>query len=257
VAHVLLPVSRMGLLAFPFIPTSASIVLVWFLVFLGFLLNLGTCEDERRGFFALPTYLRLPYCLFAILIFMSALTSLTPLNSFVSLELWATYLVLPLLVISGLHLTGEQAKRWSLDALIIGAVIVSVIGLIQFSRGIETSAAWIDPTAREDIKTRVFSVFDNPNMLSVYLVSVVPLTLDRFISSRRPLWLASFAVILACLGLTFSRAGWASALLGLMIFAVLRDRRLLVVFAVFLILTTVFAPKTGSRARPQHGYISR
>lgn len=232
--------------AFPFMPTGASVALIWFLVFVDFLLRVqtkGIDEVGRRPFFGLPVYVRFPYYLLAVLMVLSTGTSLAPKSSVVSLELWATYLVLVPLVFDIARREGERLESLSFGALIAGAVIVSVIGLLQFSKGIETSAAWIDPQAREEIKTRVYSVFDNPNMLSIYLVSVTPIVFEQFLSSRRLIWLGSAALILTCLGLTFSRAGWASAILGLTVFAILKDKRLIVVLVTLIVLVALLAPK--------------
>lgn len=231
--------------AFPFIPTSASIALIWFLVLLDLMLRAGTVEVNGVGwrpFFDLPGYIRFPYYLMAVVLVLSAGTSLAPKSSMISLELWATYLVLVLLVLDITRVGGESVKTRSFGTLIAGAVVVSAIGLLQFSKGIETSAAWIDPAAREEIKTRVYSVFDNPNMLSIYLVSVTPIVCEQFLSSRRLVWLGSLALILTCLGLTFSRAGWASAVFGLTMFAILKDKRLIAVLAIALVLAALLAP---------------
>ncbi|HHY39275.1 MAG TPA: glycosyltransferase [Clostridia bacterium] len=232
--------------AFPFIPTGASVALIWFLVFVDFLLRTQTKGIDQAGwppFFDLPVYIRFPYYLLAVLLVLSAITSLAPESSAVGLELWATYLVLVPLVFDIARAGGERLEILSFGGLIAGAVIVSAIGLLQFSKGIETSAAWIDPLAREEIKTRVYSVFDNPNMLSIYLVSVTPIAFEQFLSSRRFIWLGSAALILACLGLTFSRAGWASAVFGLTAFAILKDKRLLAVLAILIVLVVLLAPR--------------
>ncbi len=51
--------------------------------------------------------------------------------------------------------------------LVFSATLVSLYGLYQYViGGVEVEAAWLDVENNPDVKTRVYSVFNNPNIIS-------------------------------------------------------------------------------------------
>ncbi len=88
---------------------------------------------------------------------------------------------------------------------------------------------WLDPNMFEDIKGRVVSMFENPNMLANYLIMLIPLALAVFLCGcSGTAKLGSFCVLGAlglCLVYTWSRGAWLGAMLGLLVFFLLYNRR--------------------------------
>ncbi|MBX5476538.1 MAG: O-antigen ligase family protein, partial [Clostridia bacterium] len=157
---------------------------------------------------------------FAAAVVISALASVTPLASLVSLIFWLSYFLLFVFVSEMVASPAAvRAVQWSLA---LGAALTSVIGLAQAYAGVQAPAQWIDEQANPGLSTRVFSVFDDPNSLASYFTSTLPFVAALVLSERR--WLLRLGA-LALLGValagdlyTFSRGGWLAAVLA---FAVL------------------------------------
>jgi putative inorganic carbon (HCO3(-)) transporter len=135
------------------------------------------------------------------------------------------------------------------DALVLGAVAVSMIGLYQYFL-----TAYVE--AVEGVR-RILSLYDSPNHLALYLVRVLPIALclaafGRQVRLRRLHGLA-FLPIALCLFLTYSRGAWLLGLpAALLAIAVLRGRRAtglalgLLVLAALALLPFVRTPRLAS-----------
>lgn len=114
--------------------------------------------------------------------------------------------------------------RIVLGAVIGGGVIVSGIAAYQY--------LFVS-------RTGVAATLANPNLLSGYLSLLLPLSLGFWFSPRR---LVKLGAILAttllglALTLTMTRTGWLVSLGAMAAFAVLKDRRLLIVLLIYVLL---------------------
>lgn len=124
-----------------------------------------------------------------------------------------------------------RTERWinrCVNALISSAVIVAAIGVIQYIFGYAVDA-WIDKTYFSDIGGRVVSVFDNPNVLAVYLVLAFPLILGKISGATtgkgRLLGWISAAIVLACLVFTWSRAAWLAVIISVILMGLINYRK--------------------------------
>jgi len=94
------------------------------------------------------------------------------------------------------------------------ATCVVLIGIAQHITGVATERLWVDIHANPTLKTRVYSTWENPNILAGYL-SVAAAYLMSYISVTKPhrrRWMlfAGLVLLLVCQVYTFSRGFWAA-----------------------------------------------
>ena len=110
----------------------------------------------------------------------------------------------------------ERYVRRAMYALALSSAIVAAIGIAEYFLG-SPSAIWQDATLFADIRGRVVSTFDNPNVLGEFLIFTIPVTLTLFATAKtvaeKTVTLAAAVIDLGCLVLTWSRGAW----LGLII----------------------------------------
>jgi O-antigen ligase len=117
-------------------------------------------------------------------------------------------------------------KRWiktCILSFIVPAVVVAFIGIVQYSLGAAPSG-WIDSEMFSGITSRVVSVFNNPNILGLYLAMIFPFVLLLFYHKSpnvKILGCISVAFILVCVAFTYSRSAWIALLCGGIAFAVM------------------------------------
>lgn len=107
--------------------------------------------------------------------------------------------------------------------------LVGLYGVLQNFIGAVTDSSWVDTEMFSDIGTRVYSTFDNPNVLGQYLVLVIPVSFAAMCSAesliKRFIFFAMTAIMSACLLFTWSRAAWVAIILAIGFFLVIKDRR--------------------------------
>ena len=118
---------------------------------------------------------------------------------------------------------------WALGA---AAVCVVAYGFWQFVFGIDTSAMkWVDGNAFPELKKRVFSTWENPNILAGYLDEALCLVFAFFITfkkrSIRLLCGGAILALAACLAMTYARGACLSLAAVLAGYGILKDRRVL------------------------------
>ncbi|HHV57634.1 MAG TPA: hypothetical protein GXX50_07725 [Firmicutes bacterium] len=189
------------------------------------------------------TGVELPLFAFMFFVLMGVAFSVTRRASLGVLPLYALdFLAFYLMAV----LPRPKEAGWLLGGLLLAGALTGLLALAQYRSGVQTSLSWIDARQAEDIKTRVFSTFDNPNIFAEYLTFVLPPVLVFFLRERR--WGARLVwlLVLACAGagliLTFSRGGWLAVGLALVVLGILWDRRLLLLVAVGLVLLPLAAP---------------
>lgn len=83
----------------------------------------------------------------------------------------------------------------------------------------------------EDIRGRVVSMFENPNMLANYLIMLFPLAFAAFLCAKtRNGRYGTGLIVLAfglCLVFTWSRGAWLGLIIGMLIFLLMWNRRTL------------------------------
>lgn len=121
-------------------------------------------------------------------------------------------------------------KRWIKNcvlAFIIPASIVAFIGIVQYSLGMAPSG-WIDQTLFGGITSRAVSIFNNPNILGLYLSVSFPMLLLSFYHKSPKIKLLggiASAFVIVCVAFTYSRSAWIALLCGGIAFAVMASPR--------------------------------
>ena len=185
--------------------------------------------------------------LFAILIFTSGLVSVGGSNSFY--RMFASFtLIMGYFLVVNLMRSMMWLKRCIITLSCAGA-IVSTIGVVQYLFGqLETNT--FDKTYFADITGRVFSLFENSNVLGSYIAMIFPLVMVTFIlaQTRRTkiFSLLSIILMLTCVVLTWSRGAWLAIILSALVFLLFYSRkigRLLVLGGLCLPFATLVIPQ--------------
>lgn len=126
-----------------------------------------------------------------------------------------------------------RTKQWLLRcfiALVSSATVVSLIGILQYFFG-TLNRSTLDLSHFSDIKGRVTSIFENPNILGFYLAAIFPLALYFLVSAKSfrkklPALLSCVAIFI-CVVMTWSRGAWLAVLITSLIFFLIYTRKTL------------------------------
>ena len=119
--------------------------------------------------------------------------------------------------------------------IVLLGTLIALYGVAQYLLGVEIPSNWTDQ-AEAAVRTRVFSIFSNPNILGGYLVLVTPITVGMAYTVESPAekvfyWLCALSMCLACL-FTMTRGAWFALVVAAVCFALIVDRRLLLLMLV-------------------------
>jgi O-antigen ligase len=132
-----------------------------------------------------------------------------------------------------------------------GLAIAVMYGCYQSIVGVPVVLWQIDVTANADMPGRVFSFFENPNALAEVLTMLVPYCVAVFFNYKnRYVRLATLVLFLASGGvmaMTLSRAGYIAFAVEFALAILFYNWKLVLLFALFGVLSLPFMPKTISR----------
>ena len=157
-------------------------------------------------------------------------------------NLVGVYVLTYILVGQNIRTRAEVKKL--LAAMAGSAFLVVLYGFYQYLFGIDTGEMrWVDGEAFPELKTRVFSTWENPNILAGYLDAAICVALGVYAKipgKPRKVILAAGMVLLAlCLAMTYARGACLTIAVILAGYGIMRDRRILlacIVGAVVLLL---------------------
>lgn len=139
-------------------------------------------------------------------------------------------------------LVGQQVREMRqfkqlLLALGAAAVLVVLYGFYQFIFGIDISAMkWVDGDAFPELRKRVFSTWENPNILAGYLDIVICMAFGFFIkaeSKAKRIVLGIFMLAAAaCLAMTYARGALLVIAVIFVLYGMVKDLRVLAACAV-------------------------
>lgn len=227
-------------LVLPLVSTRISLALI-LLAILGMLLtskNDGSLSRTLRSPFDFSIFF------FIVILTAAAVLSLTPRGSLIT---WASYLLyITFFYLIAARLDADGLRR-VVGAFLLSTALLSLYGIFQYLIGVPAERAWVDQTVFSDLRTRVYSTLDNPNVLAEYLILSLPLSLAVCISARPWKERLFSAVVLGlggvCLLLTMSRGGWVGFLFALVIFVTLRERRALLLLLMALVMAGFLLPE--------------
>lgn len=171
----------------------------------------------------------LPILVFALLILISTITSIDPLGSFRDLAIHLTAMGFMFVLVNSIKT--KKDFNILITFLVIAATLVALYGLYQYKVGVDMEDKWVDAANNPDVKTRVFSVFGNPNILAEYLIMIIPISISLFWYSKKlhkkAIFLGISLILMLALVLTLSRGGWIGFAFGILIFVILIEKKLL------------------------------
>jgi hypothetical protein len=133
--------------------------------------------------------------------------------------------------------------------LVMAAFLIALHGIYQYIVAVPIPSNWTDQ-AEDSVRTRVFSIFGSPNIMGDFMVMFAPMAagLAYWFKDKRAklfFWFVTFCMCFACL-FTMSRGAWAAMALTIFVFAILVDRRLIVLMLVAAV-CSLFLPFVASR----------
>ena len=140
-------------------------------------------------------------------------------------------------IISRLIESKSDLRLFLVVFVALGAAI-ALHGIFQYITAAPMPPQWVS-AAEGDLRTRAYSIIGSPNILGSLMVLTLPVAMALAYAARNLLARcaaigAAGAMALACM-FTFSRGAWIGMVLAFALFAVLVDRRLLLLLAVALI----------------------
>ncbi|MDR2183135.1 MAG: O-antigen ligase family protein [Clostridiales bacterium] len=120
-----------------------------------------------------------------------------------------------------------------LSVIALSGLVVAAFGIWQRLTGnFVMTEAWLDTDFFDPTMVRIYSTLENPNVLGKYLIFIVMIAFGMVYYFKDYLHKAAAAGIMAaaglCLVFTQSRGAWLGVIFSMGIFALLRDRRLVI-----------------------------
>lgn len=140
--------------------------------------------------------------------------------------------------------TMKQIKQLIIAMLIAGIGAVGY-GFYQYIHGIDiTSMLWVDGDQFPELKTRVFSTMQNPNIFAGYLLVMLSMFFGVFTKVSSQKIKSSMAILFilffACLTLTYCRGAILSLALVLAFYGIIKNKRLFFMMIVAGLIVAVF-----------------
>ncbi len=151
------------------------------------------------------------------------LASLTSFAVIKGVQIWAVYFAFMTFyfVIINTVKTKEQLKNL-LTVFALSGFAVCLYGILQYIFGWNVTQAWIDEEMFEDIKMRIYSTLENPNVLGEYILLVLPVTIALLWKKKGIFAKAVYSGMAAVMGialiLTFSRGCWIGIIASAAVF---------------------------------------
>jgi len=225
-----------------FIPLAPTMALLGLILITAVSYGIRLFKDKSVSFRV--TILDYFVVLFGVVLFYSTITSYTPANSMLALLIHIAFILFYFILVNTVK-TRQQLYTLAV-LLVLSTTVTSMYGLYQLKTVGATSEAWVDTTLFEDIKARVGSTFENPNVLGEYLVIIIPVAIAMLWGQKN--WLSRFltlgmtAIMLLCLIYTYSRGAYVGLMLAVALFAVLRDRRFVILGVIGLLMLPFVLP---------------
>lgn len=158
-----------------------------------------------------------------VMVLIYLLASVTSFAPFKSIQIWAVYFAFMIFyfVIINTIKTSNQLFNL-LKVFAVSAAFVCIYGIAQYVFGWNVNQAWMDEEMFEDIKMRIYSTLENPNVLGEYILLTLPVCISLMWTAKKALpriIYGGISLILAlALILTFSRGCWLGIMASAAIF---------------------------------------
>ena len=227
--------------AVPFVSTMMSLLLL-ICTALSLFLKVAINKNFKLKYFKTNAWV----LVFALVIGICAVTSISLEESRNIALLMIAFVLSYFVVINTIE--NEKQFKFILYIFSIAAVITAFYGLYQYMFGDLYSQAWLDKEMFEDIKMRVYSTFENPNVYGEYLILAIPIIAGLLWTEKgifkKLFWLGSLVVTMLALALTFSRGCWLGIILAIGLLAIMIDRRFILLGIVALLFLPFVLPES-------------
>lgn len=189
-----------------------------------------------KGFFEWKrTILDFPIMIFVIISFLSVLVSPDSAFSFYNCyNLVGRYVLTYYLVVQSIDLKNIGQLKVFLSCISLSLFIVVIYGFMQAFLGIGLTSeqiVWTDGAMFPGLKTRVFSTWQNPNLLGGYFDLMLGLMAGMFLLIKHKIVRIVIAVLFCltsfCLTLTYARGACLSIALVIFVYSILYNRKVL------------------------------
>ncbi len=225
----------------PFLPTMLVLIMLMCTA-LSLVLKISITKDFKLKYFRTNIWI----LIFVLVVAISAMTSISLEESRNIALLMGAFILSYFVVINTIE--NKKQFKFILYVFIIATVITAIYGLYQYKFGDLYSQAWLDKDMFEDIKMRVYSTFENPNVYGEYLILAIPVIAGLLWTEKGVLkklfWLGSLCVTMLALVLTFSRGCWLGIILAIGLLAIMIDRKFVLLGIVALLFLPFVLPES-------------
>ncbi len=155
-----------------------------------------------------------------IIYLISALASFAP---FKSVQIWLVYFAFMIFYFVIINTIKTKNQLFNiLKVFVLSGGIVCLYGILQYIFGWNVNQAWMDEEMFEDIKMRIYSTLENPNVLGEYILLVLPVCISLMWTSKKAWTKIVYATLSGLMGvaliLTFSRGCWLGIMASASVF---------------------------------------
>jgi len=229
----------------PMLPTMALVGLS-FICAVVFLIH--AIIDDEFTFSKSPFNVAVVF--FVVALIWGVINSFAPSSSLKQVMVHASFILFYFVVINVIR----TKKQWMflIKTFIFSAFIVAVYGVVQNFFGVSSTESWIDEEMFSDISLRVYSFFNNPNVLGEFLVLTIPIAIaliwNKVKDTHRVLFSLILIFMVACMIFTWSRGAWLGMLIAVALYLVISDKRWMFAGILLLFLVPVGLYVTGNSA---------
>lgn len=223
----------------PFLPTMLLAILCMG-TFAVTILNILIGKMKLRT----PGLMGIMMILFIVCYFYAAFTSYQFPKSLQVMIIFLSFLSMFFVVVR----TINTEKKWNflVNLFLLSGMLVALYGIYQYITGVEMDAAWVDAESFENIKTRVYSTFSNPNVLGEYLIVLTSVCMGMLWKAKgffaKSYYIVIAGILMIALAATNSRGSMLGLLLAAGFFVLLAEKRLIPLGIVGLLLLPFFLP---------------
>ena len=225
----------------PFLPTMGVVALV-LVSFMSFVLKF--VYDKNMKFIRTP--LDIPIGIFTVIMGISAVTSFARNDSIKVFLVYFAFVLGYYLIVNSIK--SKRQLKTLLYAILVTSIGVALYGIIQYIFGFEEGRIWTDNQMFTDIKTRVVSTFENPNVLGEYLLLLIPISLGYMFSERSKyritMNLGTTILLALCMVFTYSRGNWLGLVIAIALFFMFYNGKFIWCGLLLALFLPIFMPET-------------
>ena len=223
----------------PIIPTMMVLVLA-LASLLSLILMAAITPEFKFKHYKINTWI----FFFAITIAVSACISISMEESIKIAMLMISFVIFYFVIIN--TITTKKQLMMILNVLIVIATLTAVYGIYQYVNGDVYSKAWLDGEMFEEIKMRVYSTLENPNVYGEYLLFIIPIIAALLWTEKgwkkKLFYLVCLGITGIALILTFSRGCYLGIIFAIFILSIIIDKRFIFLGIALLLLSPFILP---------------